>query len=163
MTLDDLDGAAPSGVPEYLAGERRSGEGRGAARGARQQLGSGPSRIADEVARAHKDERSRAETGFDDADDGISDLSPDVAALLQSQLQATGRSASEAAAFTGNEAPASGKSRARGGRTAPKGAAKPAAKSGAKSAGRAPAKPTAKVALVKKSATRPKAKGSKGA
>ena len=163
MTLDDLDGAAPSGVPEYLAGERRSGEGRGAARGARQQLGSGPSRIADEVARAHKDERSRAETSFDDGDDGISDLSPDVAALLQSQLQATGRSASEAAAFTGNEAPVSGKSRARGGRTAPKGAAKPAAKSGAKPAGRATAKPTAKVALVKKSATRPKAKGSKGA
>ena len=42
--------------------------------------------------------------------------------------------ASEAAASTGNEAPVSGKSRARGGRTAPKGAAKPAAKSAAQPA-----------------------------
>ena len=97
------------------------------------------------------------------ADDGISEVSPDVAALLQSQLQATGRSADDSAAFTGKEPSVSGKSRSRGGRPAPKGAAKPSAKSAAKPAGRGGAKPAAKVALVKKSSTRPKSKGSKGA
>ena len=161
MTLDDIDDGAPGGVPEYLATERRGAPGRGPVRSARQQLGSGPSRIADEVARSHRDDTTRS--SFNDADDGISDVSPDVAALLKSQLQATGRSASESAAFTGKEAPVSGKGRSRGGRPAPKSAAKPAAKPAAKSAARGAAKPAAKVALVKKSATRPKAKGSKGA
>ncbi|MEY3726168.1 MAG: hypothetical protein RI971_745 [Chloroflexota bacterium] len=163
MTLDDVDDGAPGGVPEYLATERRGTTGRGPVRAARQQLGSGPSRIADEVTRSHKDDEVRSNTNFDDSDDGISDVSPEVAALLKSQLQATGRSASESAAFSGNEAPVSGKGRARGGRPAPKSAAKPAAKSAAKPAGRGTAKPTAKVALVKKSTARPKAKGSKGA
>lgn len=161
MTLDDINDGAPNGVPEYLATERRGAPGRGPVRSARQQLGSGPSRIADEVARSHKDDSTRS--GFNDADDGISDVSPDVAALLKSQLQATGRSASESAAFTGKEAPVSGKGRSRGGRPASKGAAKPATKSGAKPAARGAGKPAAKVALVKKSSTRPKAKGSKGA
>ena len=163
MTLDDADDGAPGGVPEYLATERRTATGRGPVRAARQQLGSGPSRIADEVARSHKDDTIRSSASYNDADDGISDVSPDVAALLQSQLQATGRSASESAAFNGKEAPVSGKGRSRGGRPAPKGAAKPAAKAAAKPAGRVAAKPAAKVALVKKSTTRPKAKGSKGA
>ena len=163
MTLDDVDDGAPGGVPEYLATERRDATGRGPVRAARQQLGSGPSRIADEVARSHKDETIRSSASFNDTDDGISDVSPDVAALLKSQLQATGRSASESAAFTGKEAPVSGKGRTRGGRPAPKGAAKPAAKPSAKPAARGAAKPAAKVALVKKSTTRPKAKGSKGA
>ena len=163
MTLDDVDDGAPGGVPEYLATERRGAPGRGPVRAARQQLGSGPSRIADEVARSHKDDTIRSSASFNDADDGISDVSPDVAALLKSQLQATGRSASESAAFTGKEAPVSGKGRSRGGRPAPKSAAKPAAKSAAKPAARGAAKPAAKVALVKKSAARPKAKGSKGA
>lgn len=161
MTLDDINDGAPSGVPEYLATERRGAPGRGPARSARQQLGSGPSRIADEVARSHRDATARS--SFNDPDDGISDVSPDVAALLKSQLQATGRSASESAAFTGKEAPVSGKGRSRGGRPASKGATKPATKSGAKPAARGAAKPAAKVALVKKSSTRPKAKGSKGA
>jgi uncharacterized LabA/DUF88 family protein len=49
MTLDDADDGAPGGVPEYLATERRAPAGRGPVRAARQQLGSGPSRIADEV------------------------------------------------------------------------------------------------------------------
>ena len=146
MTLDDADDGAPGGVPEYLATERRSATGRGPVRAARQQLGSGPSRIADEVARSHKDDTIRSSASYNDADDGISDVSPDVAALLQSQLQATGRSASESAAFNGKEAPVSGKGRSRGGRPAPKGAAKPAAKSAAKPAGRVAAKPAAKVA-----------------
>ena len=163
MTLEDVDDGAPGGVPEYLATERRGTTGRGPVRAARQQLGSGPSRIADEVARSHKDDTIRSSASFNDADDGISDVSPDVAALLKSQLQATGRSASESAAFTGKEAPVSGKGRSRGGRPAPKSAAKPAAKAAAKPAARGAAKPVAKVALVKKSATRPKAKGSKGA
>ena len=163
MTLDDADDGAPGGVPEYLATERRTATGRGPVRAARQQLGSGPSRIADEVARSHKDDTIRSSASYNDADDGISDVSPDVAALLQSQLQATGRSASESAAFNGKESPVSGKGRSRGGRPAPKGAAKPAAKAAAKPAARGAAKPAAKVALVKKSTTRPKAKGSKGA
>ena len=163
MTLDDVDDGAPGGVPEYLATERRAPAGRGPVRASRQQLGSGPSRIADEVARSHKDDTIRSSASYNDTDDGISDVSPDVAALLKSQLQATGRSASESAAFTGKEAPVSGKSRSRGGRPAPKSAAKPAAKSAAKPAARGAAKPAAKVALVKKSPARPKAKGSKGA
>lgn len=153
MTLDDIDDGASSRAPEYLSNERRGG--------ARQQFGSGPSRIADEVARSHKGDRSGG--GVDDVDDGISDVSPEVAALLQSQLQATGRSASESAAFTGKEAPVSGKGRSRGVRPASKGASKPAAKSATKSSARGAAKPAAKVALVKKGTTRPKAKGSKGA
>ena len=161
MTLDDVDDGAPGGVPEYLAADRRGDIGRPSERAARQQLGSGPSRIADEVARSHKDDtRHSNDSGVDD---GISDVSPDVAALLKSQLQATGRSASESAAFTGREPATSGKGRPRGGRPAPKGAAKSAPKAGAKPAGRSAAKPTAKVALVKKSSSRPKAKGSKGA
>jgi len=163
MTLDGPDDGAPGGVPEYLATERRSSTGRGPVRAARQQLGSGPSRIADEVARSHKDDSIRSGASYNDADDGISDVSPDVAALLKSQLQATGRSASESAAFTGKEAPVSGKSRSRGGRPAPKSAAKSAAKPAAKPAARGAAKPAAKVAPAKKSTARPKAKGSKGA
>lgn len=162
MSLDGADDGAPGGVPEYLATERRGATGRVPVRAARQQLGSGPSRIADEVARSHKDDTIRSSANYNDTDDDISDVSPDVAALLQSQLQATGRSANESAAFTGKEAPVSGKGRSRGGRPAPKGAAKPAVRS-VKPVGRAAAKPAAKVAPAKKSAARPKAKGSKGA
>ena len=142
LRLDDLDDVG--GVPEYLSGGRN--DGRSAASSAsRRALGSGPSRIADEVARAHKDD--------DFHDDGLSDVSPDVQALLRSQLAATGRSASSAPALSGKEASAA--KSGRGGRAA----AKPAAK---KPAAKKPAakKPAAKVAMVKKP-TRPKAKGSK--
>ena len=64
----------------------------------------------------------------------------DVAALLRSQLEATGRSAESAPALSGKDAPVSGRGRGRA-------AAKPAT-----------AKPAAKVALVKKAAARPKSK-----
>jgi DNA topoisomerase-1 len=74
----------------------------------------------------------------------------DVAALLRSQLEVTGRSAESAPALSGKEAPVSGRGRGRA-------AAKPAAK---KPAAKKPAakKPAAKVALVKKAAARPKSK-----
>jgi hypothetical protein len=72
----------------------------------------------------------------------------DVAALLRSQLEATGRSADSAPALSGKDAPAGGRARAK---------AKPAAK---KPAAKKPAakKPAAKVALVKKSGARSKSK-----
>ena len=72
----------------------------------------------------------------------------DVAALLRSQLEATGRSAESAPALSGNDAPTGGRARAK----AKPAAKKPAAK---KTAAK---KPAAKVALVKKSAARPKSK-----
>jgi hypothetical protein len=67
----------------------------------------------------------------------------DVAALLRSQLEATGRSADSAPALSGKDAPTGGRTRAK---------AKPAAKKPAVK------KPAAKVALVKKPAARPKSK-----
>jgi hypothetical protein len=72
----------------------------------------------------------------------------DVAALLRSQLEATGRSADSAPALSGKDASTGGRTRAK---------AKPAAK---KPAAKKPAakKPAAKVALVKKPAARPKSK-----
>lgn len=148
MRLDDLDDT-PGGVPEYMSGGRnggRDGARGGASTASRRALGAGPSRIADEVARAHRDD--------DFHDDGMSDVSPDVQALLRSQLAATGRSAESAPALSGKDAPASkgGRGGRGGSKSATKGAAKkPAAK-----------KPAAKVALVKRAA-RPKAKGSKKA
>ena len=78
----------------------------------------------------------------------------DVAALLRSQLEATGRSAESAPALSGKDAPVSGRGR---GRAAAKPAAKPAAKKPA-AAKPAAKKPAAKVALVKKAAARPKSK-----
>ena len=151
LRLDDLDEGAPGGVPEYMAGGRNGG-GRGASSlASRRALGSGPSRIADEVARSHKDDDFRD-------DDGMSEVAPDVQALLRSQLASTGRAASSAPALTGKDAPAAkgGRGGARGGRAA----AKPTGKAGAKKP--ATKKPAAKVAMVKKPA-RPKAKGSKRA
>jgi len=156
MTLRDLGDEAPDGVPEYLSGRGggpRRNEGAG-----RRQLGSGPSRIADEVSRSHRDEDARSNVGGE-----MDDVSPEVAALLRSQMQATGRRAGDAPALTGKEAPVS---RGRG-----RPAAKPAAR-GVKAPARATkatgkpgkaTKPAAKVALVKKPASRAKPKGSKGA
>jgi uncharacterized LabA/DUF88 family protein len=144
MTLGDLD-EVPGGVPEYLGAGNRSGGPRSANSAGRRQLGSGPSRIADEVARSQRDVPLRG-------GDEISDVSPEVAALLRSQLQATGRSATDAPALSGNDAPVS-RGRARG--------AKPAGRAVAKPATKRAVKPTAKVAL-KKPAARPKPKGSKG-
>jgi hypothetical protein len=144
MTLSDLD-EVPGGVPEYLGAGDRSGGPRSANSAGRRQLGSGPSRIADEVARSQRDVTLRG-------GDEISDVSPEVAALLRSQLQATGRSATDAPALSGKDAPVS-RGRARG--------AKPAGRAVAKPATKRAVKPTAKVAL-KKPAARPKPKGSKG-
>ena len=151
LRIDDLDDGAPGGVPEYMAGGRSGGGRPAPSLASRRALGSGPSRIADEVARSHKDDDFRD-------DDGMSDVSPDVQALLRSQLASTGRAASSAPALTGKDAPAAkgGRGGARGGRAA----AKPAAKAAVKKP--AVKKPAAKVAMVKKPA-RPKAKGSKGA
>lgn len=143
MSLADLDAGDSGGVPEYMRGERRGpAQSSGASRRA---LGSGPSRIADEVARSQRDGSSRSNVSTGQEGEPVSS---DVAALLRSQLQATGRSADSAPALSGKEAPTSGRSRAK---------AKPAAK---KPAAKKPAakKPAAKVALVKKSATRPKSK-----
>ena len=77
----------------------------------------------------------------------------DVAALLRSQLEATGRSAESAPALSGKDAPVSGRGRGRA--AANPAAAKPAAKKPA-AAKPAAKKPAAKVALVKKAAARPK-------
>ena len=74
----------------------------------------------------------------------------DVAALLRSQLEATGRSAESSPALSGKDAPVSGRGRGRA-------AAKPAAKKPA-AAKPAAKKAAAKVALVKKAAARPKSK-----
>jgi hypothetical protein len=74
----------------------------------------------------------------------------DVAALLRSQLEATGRSAESAPALSGKDAPVSGRGRGRA-------AAKPASKKPA-AAKPAAKKAAAKVALVKKAAARPKSK-----
>ena len=136
---------------EYMAGGRSGGGRTPSLSASRRTFGSGPSRIADEVARSHKDDDLRE-------DDGMSDVSPEVQALLRSQLASTGRDASSAPALTGNDAPVAkgGRGGARGGRAA----AKPAAKAGAKRT--TAKKPAAKVAMVKKAA-RPKAKGSKRA
>jgi len=103
--------------------------------------------------------RPAARPEADDAEiDG--DVSPEVAALLRSQLAATGRSADDTAAIGGKEAPAGrgrgAKSGSRGAKPAGR-AAKPAARGG-----KPAAKPAAKVAL-KKPASRAKPKGSKGA
>jgi uncharacterized LabA/DUF88 family protein len=147
MSLADLDGDAPGGVPEYMLAERRGG-GRVQPSGAsRRALGSGPSRIADEVARSQRDGSSRSNMsgGMD-----TESVPADVAALLRSQLEATGRSAEGAPALSGKDAPVTGRGRGRA-------AGKPAAK---KPAVKKPAakKPAAKVALVKKAAARPKSK-----
>ncbi len=84
----------------------------------------------------------------------------DVAALLRSQLEATGRSAESSPALSGKDAPVSGRGRGRA--AAKPAAAKPAAAkpAAAKPAAKKPAakKPAAKVALVKKAAARPKSK-----
>ena len=152
LRIDDLYDDAPGDVPEYMAGSRSAGGRPASSPASRRSLGSGPSRIADEVARSHKDD------DFRDGD-GMSDVSPDVQALLRSQLASTGRAASSAPALTGEDAASvkGGRGGARGGRTAAKPAAKrPAAKKPAAK------RPAAKVAMVKKP-TRPKAKGSKGA
>ncbi|MEI6271687.1 MAG: hypothetical protein WCP38_04935, partial [Chloroflexota bacterium] len=79
----------------------------------------------------------------------------DVAALLRSQLEATGRSAESAPALSGKDAPVGGRGRGRA--SAKPAAAKPAAKKPA-AAKPAAKKPAAKVALVKKAAARPKSK-----
>lgn len=152
MSLSDLDGDAPRGVPEYLLAERR-GAGRVPPSGAsRRALGSGPSRIADEVARSQRDglSRSNMSGGMD-----TESVPSDVAALLRSQLEATGRSAESAPALSGKDAPVSGRGR---GRAAAKPAAKKPAAKKAAAAKPAAKKPAAKVALVKKAAARPKSK-----
>ena len=152
MSLSDLDNDAPRGVPEYLLAERR-GAGRVQPSGAsRRALGSGPSRIADEVARSQRDGSSRSNMsgGMD-----TESVPSDVAALLRSQLEATGRSAESAPALSGKDAPVSGRGRGRA--AAKPAAAKPAAKKPA-AAKPAAKKPAAKVALVKKAAARPKSK-----
>jgi len=139
MSLADLDGD----VPEYMRNERRGASQPSGA--SRRALGSGPSRIADEVARSQRDGSSRSNMSV-----GVESgsVSSDVAALLRSQLEATGRSAESAPALSGKDAPTGGRSRAK---------AKPAAK---KPAAKKPAakKPAAKVALVKKPSARPKSK-----
>jgi uncharacterized LabA/DUF88 family protein len=143
MSLADLDGGGPGGVPEYMRSERRgSAQPSGASRRA---LGSGPSRIADEVARSQRDGSSRSNMSAGMESESVPS---DVAALLRSQLEATGRSADSAPALSGKDAPTGGRTRAK---------AKPAAK---KPAVKKPAakKPAAKVALVKKPAARPKSK-----
>ena len=143
MSLADLDGGVPGGVPEYMRSERRgSAQPSGASRRA---LGSGPSRIADEVARSQRDGSSRSNMSAGMESESVPS---DVAALLRSQLEATGRSADSAPALSGKDAPTGGRTRAK---------AKPAAK---KPAAKKPAakKPAAKVALVKKPAARPKSK-----
>ena len=134
MSLADLDGD----VPEYMRNERRGASQPSGA--SRRALGSGPSRIADEVARSQRDgsSRSNMSAGVDSGS-----VSSDVAALLRSQLEATGRSAESAPALSGKDAPTGGRSRAK---------AKPAAKKPAAK------KPAAKVALVKKPSARPKSK-----
>ena len=137
MSLADLDGD----VPEYMRNERRGASQPSGA--SRRALGSGPSRIADEVARSQRDGSSRSNMS---AGVESGSVSSDVAALLRSQLEATGRSAESAPALSGKDAPTGGRSRAK---------AKPAAK---KPAAKKPAakKPAAKVALVKKPSARPK-------
>ena len=143
MSLADLDGGVSGGVPEYMRSERRaSAQPSGASRRA---LGSGPSRIADEVARSQRDGSSRSNMSPGMESESVPS---DVAALLRSQLEATGRSADSAPALSGKDAPTGGRTRAK---------AKPAAK---KPAAKKPAakKPAAKVALVKKPAARPKSK-----
>ena len=93
----------------------------------------------------------------------MEDVSPEVAALLRSQMQATGRRAEEAPALTGEDAPPSrGRGRA-GSKATARGAKAPARTS--KSTGKPgkATKPGAKVALVKKAASRAKPKRSKGA
>ena len=143
MSLADLDGGSSGGVPEYMRSERRgSAQPSGASRRA---LGSGPSRIADEVARSQRDGSSRSNMSAGMESESVPS---DVAALLRSQLEATGRSADSAPALSGKDALTGGRTRAK---------AKPAAK---KPAAKKPAakKPAAKVALVKKPATRPKSK-----
>jgi len=139
MSLADLDGD----VPEYMRNERRGASQPSGA--SRRALGSGPSRIADEVARSQRDGSSRSNMS---AGVESGSVSSDVAALLRSQLEATGRSAESAPALSGKDAPTGGRSRAK---------AKPAAK---KPAAKKPAakKPAAKVALVKKPSARPKSK-----
>ena len=139
MSLADLDGD----VPEYMRSERRGASQPSGA--SRRALGSGPSRIADEVARSQRDGSSRSNMS---AGEESGSVSSDVAALLRSQLEATGRSAESAPALSGKDAPTGGRSRAK---------AKPAAK---KPAAKKPAakKPAAKVALVKKPSARPKSK-----
>jgi uncharacterized LabA/DUF88 family protein len=143
MSLADLDGGVSGGVPEYMRSDRRgSAQPSGASRRA---LGSGPSRIADEVARSQRDGSSRSNLSGGMQSETVPS---DVAALLRSQLEATGRSADSAPALSGKDAPAGGRARAK---------AKPAAK---KPAAKKPAakKPAAKVALVKKSGARSKSK-----
>ncbi|MFM8690100.1 MAG: hypothetical protein ACKODF_02910, partial [Candidatus Limnocylindrus sp.] len=103
-------------------------------------LGSGPSRIADEIARSQRDGSSRSNLSGGMQREAVPS---DVAALLRSQLEATGRSADSAPALSGKDAPAGGRARAK---------AKPAAKKPAAK------KPAAKVALVKKSGARSKSK-----
>ena len=139
MSLADLDGD----VPEYMRNERRGASQPSGA--SRRALGSGPSRIADEVARSQRDGSSRSNMS---AGVESGSVSSDVAALLRSQLEATGRSAESAPALSGKDAPTGGRSRAK---------AKPAAK---KPAAKKPTakKPAAKVALVKKPSARPKSK-----
>ena len=134
MSLADLDGD----VPEYMRNERRGASQPSGA--SRRALGSGPSRIADEVARSQRDGSSRSNMS---AGVESGSVSSDVAALLRSQLEATGRSAESAPALSGKDAPTGGRSRAK---------AKPAAKKPAAK------KPAAKVALVKKPSARPKSK-----
>jgi uncharacterized LabA/DUF88 family protein len=143
MSLADLDDGVSGGVPEYMRSERRgSAQPSGASRRA---LGSGPSRIADEVARSQRDGSSRSNLSAGMESESVPS---DVAALLRSQLEATGRSADSAPALSGKDASTGGRTRAK---------AKPAAK---KPAAKKPAakKPAAKVALVKKPAARPKSK-----
>ena len=143
MSLADLDGDIPGGVPEYMRSDRRSAAPSSGA--SRRGLGAGPSRIADEVARSQRDgsSRSNMSTGVESES-----VPSDVEALLRAQLEATGRSAESAPALSGKDAPTSGRARAK---------AKPAAK---RPAAKKPAakKPAAKVALVKKPAARPKSK-----
>ncbi|MFM8690723.1 MAG: hypothetical protein ACKODF_06240, partial [Candidatus Limnocylindrus sp.] len=128
MSLADLEGGVSGGVPEYMRSDRRgSAQPSGASRRA---LGSGPSRIADEVARSQRDGSSRSNLSGGMQSETVPS---DVAALLRSQLEATGRSADSAPALSGKDAPAGGRARAK-------------------------AKPAAKVALVKKSGARSKSK-----
>ncbi len=147
MSLADLEGDRGGGVPEYMRNERRGGGQPSSA--SRRALGSGPSRIADEVARSQRDGSSRSNMS------GGMESEPvpaDVAALLRAQLEATGRSAESAPALSGKDAPVSGRGRAK--KPAAKVALvkKPAAKVALVK------KPAAKVALVKKPTVRPKSK-----
>ncbi len=139
MSLADLDGD----VPEYMRNERRGASQPSGA--SRRALGTAPSRIADEVARSQRDGASRSTLS---AGVESGSVPSDVAALLRSQLEATGRSAESAPALSGKDAPTGGRSRAQ---------AKPAAKKPAAKK-LAATKPAAKVALVKKPSARPKSK-----